>query len=239
MLKRLIPTAILAFFALFQAHSQETNYGLWAGAELKKELFDRLEVTLAPEVRTTDRFSTLDEMLVDAIVDFEAIKYLTVFGSYRISQFYDDKKDDRFIKQRFTAGLKSKVKLSRFRLGYQFRFQNDLLSKYTQGENLTVERNLRNKLSISYNIPKSKLTPYLSGELFYDISPEKQREFNKYRLRLGSTIPFSKRKAIEVFIQFQQQMNAKKNDRQYTLGLFYSFEFRKGNQQPVEPGNHD
>lgn len=238
MLKRLIPTAILALF-VFQSYSQETSYGLWVGAELKKELFDKVVVTLAPEVRTIDWFSTRDEVLVDAIVDFDVIKFLTVFGSYRISQFYDDKKDDRFIKQRFTAGLKSKVKLSRLRLGYQFRFQNDLLSKYTQGENLTVERNLRNKLIISYNIPKSKLTPYLSGELFYDISPEKQREFNKYRLRLGSAIPFSKRKALEVFIQFQKQLNAKKNDRQYTLGLFYNFEFRKGTQQPVEQGNHD
>jgi hypothetical protein len=65
------------------------------------------------------------------------------------------------------------------------------------------------------------------GEVYYDLTSGKQKEFNRLRLRVGASYPLNKRNEIEIFGQYQEKLNSKVDEKSYVLGIFYSFSFRK------------
>lgn len=219
--------AIIAIGILPNAVEAQTTYGCWTGVELRKPLTRSLSVSVSPEFRFTNSPLRLDDFLLEAEIRFRIYRWLQLEGGYRYSRFYDDEFNDRFKRHRHSAGIRSRFYVARFGFTYRFQYQHSTIYWYDYGYSVESKDNLRNRLQVSYNIPRTKIEPFVMGEIYYDISSGKQHEFNRFRFRVGVSYPFNKRNEIEVFGQYQDKLNAKDPMTTYAVGVFYSHKFRQ------------
>lgn len=221
---------LLIFFSLLllsnRAISQDL-YGLWTGVEVTKPLTNSLSVSVTPELRVTSSPFRVDDMLLEANIAFKPLKWLQLIGGYRYSRFYESDFDDNFNGHRYSIAIRPKFELGRFSFTYRGQFQRSMIYWYDLGYSIETKDNFRNRLQVSYNIPKTKVEPFIMGELYYDLTSGKQREFNRLRVRAGISYPLNKRNEIEIFGQYQTKLNAKTSEISYVLGVYYSFSLRK------------
>lgn len=208
------------------AISQEL-YGLRTGVEVTKPLTKSLSVSIAPELRMTTSPFMVDEMLLEANIAFKPLKWMQFIGGYRYSRFYESDFDDRFNGHRYYIAIRPKFDLGRFTFVYRAKFQRSLIYWYDMGYSIETKDNIRNRLQVAYDIPNAKVEPFVMGELYYDITSGKKKEFNRLRLRVGASYPLNKRNEIEVFGQYQTKLNSNSPETSYVLGIYYSFTFRK------------
>ena len=227
---------LIAFSLLLlsnRAISQDL-YGLWTGVEVTKPLSNSLSVSVSPELRTTTSPFVVDDMLLEASIAFKPLKWLQIVGGYRYSRFYESDFDDRFNGHRYSIAMRPKFDLGRFSFSYRGQYQRSMIYWYDMGYSIETKDNFRNRLQITYDVPNSKVEPFASGELYYDLTSGKQKEFSRLRVRAGVTYPLNKRNEIEVFVQYQTKLNAKTHETSYVLGIFYNFSFRKSKPAAIE-----
>ena len=227
---------LIAFSLLLlsnRAISQDL-YGLWTGVEVTKPLSNSLSVSVTPELRMTSFPFRVDDMLLEANIAFKPLKWLQIVGGYRYSRFYESDFDDRFNEHRYSIAIRPKFDVGRFSFSYRGQYQRSMIYWYDMGYSIETKDNFRNRLQITYNVPNSKVEPFASGELYYDLTSGKQKEFSRLRVRAGVTYPLNKRNEIEVFGQYQTKLNAKTHGTSYVLGIFYSFSFRKSKPAAIE-----
>ena len=209
-----------------RAISQDV-YGLWTGVEVTKPLSNSLSVSVTPELRMTSFPFRVDDMLLEANIAFKPLKWLQLIGGYRYSRFYESDFDERFNGHRYSVAIRPKFELGRFSFTYRGQFQRSMIYWYDLGYSIETKDNYRNRLQVSYDIPNAKVEPFVMGELYYDLTSGKQKEFSRLRVRAGVTYPLNKRNEIEVFGQYQTKLNSNTPETSYVLGIFYSFSFRK------------
>lgn len=217
-----------------RAISQDV-YGLWTGVEVTKPLSNSLSVSVTPELRMTSFPFRVDDMLLEANIAFKPLKWLQLIGGYRYSRFYESDFDERFNGHRYSVAIRPKFELGRFSFTYRGQFQRSMIYWYDLGYSIETKDNYRNRLQVSYDIPNAKVEPFVMGELYYDLTSGKQKEFSRLRVRAGVTYPLNKRNEIEVFGQYQTKLNSSTPETSYVLGVFYSFSFRKS--KPVVGDN--
>lgn len=217
-----------------RAISQDT-YGLWTGVEVTKPLSNSLSVSVTPELRMTRSPFRVNDMLLEANIAFKPLKWLQLIGGYRYSRFYESDFDERFNGHRYSVAIRPKFELGRFSFTYRGQFQRSMIYWYDLGYSIETKDNFRNRLQVAYDIPNAKVEPFVMGELYYDLTSGKQKEFSRLRVRAGVTYPLNKRNEIEVFGQYQTKLNSSTPETSYVLGVFYSFSFRKS--KPVVGDN--
>jgi len=219
--------AFVSIFTIANRCKAQPDYGYWAGVDLSKPLTKSLSISLSPELRLSDSNLHLDDFLVSAGIQFRILEWLKFELGYRYSRFYEADLDDRFNEHRYSVAFKPRFDFGRFTLTYRGLFQRSLIYWYSYGYSIETKDNFRNRLQINYNVPNIKIEPFVMGELYYDLTSGKQKEFNRLRVRVGASYPLNKRNEIEVFGQYQTKLNAKTSETSYVLGIFYSFSFRK------------
>jgi len=207
------------------SYAQSRDYGLWTGADVSQKLSKRLSFDLAGELRLKDTLTTVDEFLAEFGLGVKINSHFDLFGGYRLGR--SEEEDAFYTNHRFTLGAKTDWDISRLKVGYNMRYEYEFAEMFTNGYNLEESKRIRGKISLDYNLPKTRVTPYISAELFYDMSPNKEREFNRIRYRVGANIPVNKHNKVELFTQYQKNLNAKTDKSSIVIGLFYSFEMKQ------------
>jgi len=207
------------------SYAQSRDYGLWTGADVSQKLSKRLSFDLAGELRLKDTLTTVDEFLAEFGLGVKINSHFDLFGGYRLGR--SEEEDAFYTNHRFTLGAKTDWDIRRLKVGYNMRYEYEFAEMFTNGYNLEESKRIRGKISLDYNLPKTRVTPYISAELFYDMSPNKEREFNRIRYRVGANIPVNKHNKVELFTQYQKNLNAKTDKSSIVIGLFYSFEMKQ------------
>jgi len=226
---RILITSFLSLLLLLPINvgAQETtvtsDLEMWNNFAISKKLGDRWKVSLEEELRFTEDISRFDMFFTDVGLDYKIDKHFSAGVNYR---FYQNKNnDDDFITQhRLSANIKFKQKLDRFTFGYRLQFQNkdeDFLS--SNSENNVY--NLRNKISVDYDIKNFKLEPYFQAELFRKYETGEESYFNKMRWKLGASYPVTRKSDIELFYLIDKELNQSYPKSTYVLGLGYKFSF--------------
>ena len=124
--------------------------------------------------------------------------------------------------RRITAdfGTKWKIKpMDGLTFKYRGRFQNAIVT-YT-GQNIT---HLRNKASLEYLIAK-KWETTVSYENFFRMNERNEIRAHRYRWALNYQL--SKRVAIDLFYQYEQEVNKKLPENAQTVGLLLQWKLNK------------
>lgn len=231
--KSIFKLIIILSFSLItrKAYSQEAR-SLWSGAELQLPFSKAFRVTLLPELRLTNE-GRIDDFIIEAEAQLRIHKLLQPIISYRYYRFYDDP-GEYFNGQRLGAGINSSVELGRFKLSNRIYFFQRLINRYGYGYSIETRRELRQGIKIAYNIRRTKLEPFVQAMIYYDISPDRDHEFSRVRIRTGLEYPFSKRSSIDLFFQIQDKLNTSNPLRTYTIGIFYNYKLSTPKPKSVD-----
>ena len=190
-------------------HAQEiTGSGLWVGIDLKKKIAKKFDLNFCPQLRTVTSPPQFGSLLLETGLDYDAAKNLTASLFYRIDfkpdaiqhRAYFDIAGDHKFNKKFTVGL---------RLRIQREFQISKIS----------DSYLRPKISFKYKL-KKKITPYLSGELFYHIY-YKGNEFDDFRFESGINWDLKKNMSLKTYYLLDKEFNVAPNGYQHIAGITF------------------
>jgi len=137
--------------------------------------------------------------------EYKLLKDLKIGAEYRLYRSINFAGEIGFEK-RLRGIFQYNYDIKRFEMAYRLSFQNKKDITIDDSSISDDNYNLRNKISVAYNIKKCKLNPELSFELFHKYE-EDNPQFNKYRLTVGGSYPIYKHTKLEIAYKFDRELN--------------------------------
>ncbi len=216
-MKHLLFSAFL--LTSFFSFSQTTDIGLWSGVGVEKKINKSFSVNLSTQVRFTDNISIMRAFLGELGVSYKINKHWEVTGYYRYigRRKKNDEETGYYYRpyHRFYADLAYDHKLWKLKFDYRLRYQNQFKDD-TNTDGLEPDKSyLRNKFELSYP-NKSRFTPFLSTDLFYQLGTG----FDQMRNKAGIEIALNKRNKIDISGFTDYQLQGKQENR-FLFGVNY------------------
>lgn len=216
---------LLAFLlSLFVETYAQSDFGVWTSLEVKKKIFPGFDAAFEGEFRTRDDSKTVDRWSASADLSYRLNQYLKIGGVYSYINFNHPKRKWE-VGHRYSLYSTGSYEWKRLTISLRERYQHT----YRVGVSSTSTRAnpkdvLRSRLQFSYNISKSKLSPYASVELYHTLNDPEGNGLDKTRYTLGTEYKLNKRSAFDLFYRYQSQTDDDEDDG-HVLGLGYSLKF--------------
>ena len=199
---------ILLLFCPLLLIAQEQDFQLWSKVGASYDLNKDLSVSFDQGFRARENASLPDVTFSNLSLKYDLIKKWSVAIGYRyITDF--DLSQNTSTSQRIYTDINYRKKKKRWLMKNRLRYQY-------QEEIFT----LRDKVSLSYNIRKTPLEPFINFELFL-----KGSNFKKWRYTLGASYPFLKEFDIDAYYRLQQSFNTNNPKQLHILGLGIEYKF--------------
>ena len=200
--------SLLFFLALLAGRSQDVvnEFQERFYFDLGIKPIKQLQLEFIPEVRFEDDFS-VDEYLLETELTYKPFRFLHLGGNYRFIINIRNNKETEYLNRYaiFTRFQKDIRRMTpSIRIMYTNYTDDDLDGKY-----------MRYKAMLKYNIPKCKLTPYLSAELFQHLEDNMIYKL-RYKLKLAYEI--FKNNFLEVSYRLDNYVHADRNRHIISLG---------------------
>ncbi len=204
----------LALFFLLNARGQEIRLGI----NYSGQILPKAEVEGKLQVRRLDNQAGAYYTLVQAGVQYDLFKNISVSGSFRYSlapgNEFESLDLDLHEKTRYTAEFRYKTK--RFsndvRLSNRLRYQHSAIQSNDQKEFI------RNKIVADYKMTKA-MKSYVAVEPYFLLD---EFEISKCRLYVGSVFDVFD-SAIEVCFIIEGKMDNKVISTNQMIGIYYNF----------------
>lgn len=236
MKKRLI---FLPMFALMA--SSACAQSLWTSVDVKKEIGNGLSATVGGECRTTDGVDGFERWAVSAGLGYKPWRWLKLSAGYTyIYQHTDSRttKKGNIVSDYWQPRHRTYFSLTgsyewnhmtfSLRERYQYtHYTSQSVAKYdgddgAQKADEQIEakdkHTLRSRLQIDYNIRKSGLTPFVSAELYNDLSSGLAKE--KTRWTVGTEYKINKWNTVSLFYRYIDRADDDDIDR-HVIGVGY------------------
>lgn len=212
----------------------QSDFGTWAGLELKTSLTKKLDVSLEGQSRFNRNSTRLKTAFVSPGFKYKIHDQVRIGMDYRLASVpFDNSTSNRIFTHRFTLDAEFRDILNLFVDKSPLNLSIRLRGTHERELNKQDDNYLRARLKASYKIKKSKFEPNISAEMFYHLNNQIEYTFtevrthhavNKFRVRLGLDYNLKKRQQISLFGIYQRQLFSLEND--FILGLSYSYEIK-------------
>ncbi|MGL4631223.1 MAG: DUF2490 domain-containing protein [Leadbetterella sp.] len=184
---------IASIFISFHTFSQQGTE-LWSSVGVSKGIGKKFDAGVQFQTRFVEDISYLRTYFLDATVNYEIIKNLDFTVGYRYFNRRKNIDKDFKNRQRYYADLSHGFKFEKFKISNRIRYQHQFVD---DAEELVFDASyLRYKLQAAYNT-KSRFTPYVSGDLFYNL----KEGFDQIRPKAGVDIKVTKIHRIDIGFQ--------------------------------------
>ena len=245
-MKKLLLTALAAFMMLPAVAQSDTETGLWTSAEVQKKLSKQWNIAAEAEYRLREDFGATDRWTIAASATYKPLKWLKIDAGYKFMRVLNDDetswKDNGVdpnkwtpawwcTKHRLFASVTGQWRTGRFDLSLRERWQ------YTYRPETTVDRYdidddewedkakdgkaqhvLRSRLQAEYDIPKCKIDPYASIELY-----NAKGGLQKIRYTAGADWKLTKQHVVSAFYRYLDSHDDDPN--MHIIGLGYKYKF--------------
>ncbi|MCK3685869.1 DUF2490 domain-containing protein [Maribellus sp. YY47] len=205
-MKKLFYTVVLVAVSSVAAMAQQT----WFEFDVSKELGDKLEISLAPELRFDEDFK-LDEYFFEPGVAYAFNDYFALGGSYRLGNNQNKKGEDRWY-GRFAFDAKTAYKWNNLQAKLRLRYTNS--DDFTENEKTNY---FRAKFDLEYAIKKLDLEPYVAYELYRDLDAG---EYSKARWESGLQYKINKHHRVGAYFRLNDYLHSDKASVKI-IGLSY------------------
>ena len=185
---------ILLLISSLSVFSQENDFQSWYSFSLKKQVIKKTDLTLKSGLRFRENSSICSKQFFDLKLKRKWNKRVSFSSGYRYATNWD-KELQVSNNHRFYADLSYKNKLVK-RLDYSVRNRWQ-----TQGDMYGYKMTLRQKVSLAYNIRKTKLTPNIATEYFLNLDDG----INKLRSTIAVSHPITKNLDFDLSYRIQQE----------------------------------
>lgn len=235
-MKRLL-TAILLLTAFAlptkRANAQTEDFGAWFGFNLEKEIKD-WTFSVGEELRTTDAISDFYGSYTSLGIDYSPFKHLKFGTSYQFILYNDTEYDDIQPRHRLNFQTTGDLKWNNFKFSLRERLQMTFKDESERDYKMNPKTRWRNRLEVEYNIPKSKFTPAFSVESYYQLNNPDGNKFDGIRYKLTGAYKINKRNKLEVYAQYDNEINVKDPVDRTVLGIEYTLKLGKKKNKKEE-----
>lgn len=203
------------------------DFESWTSATLSYKINKKFKVGLGQELRLKDNSSVVDQYFTNGFLKYDLFKPLTLGTEFRYIRKNDNIGNIQGYENHFRYALQATFKqdISRLSLKYRLQFQNrNELGLSSTNESIPVQK-LRFKLGGTYNIPKWKLDPELSVEMFRTLGDF--NDFSKIRTTIGTEYKIKKSGTIKFYYRFEKELNTTYPLTSHIIGLNYEFTFKR------------
>lgn len=184
------------------------------------------------ERRFNKNFSVTGELGFRANADpFDYQKtYVSASARYRVSEIWRVGTEYRYNFRDATQSNNGRIDLQswlrwksgRIRLDHRFQYEHDFIAI------TKVRSSLRNRLGVEYNIPKWKLDPHASAELFTGLHYTGVRSIG-VRYELGTEIApgKSKDRVLGMAVRYDRELNTTSPESLWILVLSFEIDIKK------------
>lgn len=232
MFRKIIIIFSLLLLVCIPLSSQNDDFGIWSSVEITKKL-KKIELNGELEFRMRDNLQNIARLSGKVGAEYRIIKPLKIGAAYQYIHFYDVEYSDYQPRNRFIAYLQGRQKWGDFTFSLRERIQvttkdeSDRIK--SSGKIDTYKMNpdwvWRNRLKIAYDIPKSKITPAVSAESFYQLNNPDGNVFEGMRYTLSGTYKINKKQSVELFGLYDKEMNVNNPENRYVVGAAYTYSF--------------
>lgn len=194
------------------AQEIENNFKIRTATELSFEPFKNVKLNFIPELRFEDAFS-LDKYLLEGEAVYKPVKFLSLAASYRFVADLKETKDTEYF-NRFAFSATAKKEFKNFESAFRLRYTND-----SDDEN-SNEDFFRYKASLKYDIPKSKITPFLAIEAFQRLS-----DGDLYKMRYSAGVDYKLFKKNYIGLSYKLDYYQKEYKNNHILSVGYKIKF--------------
>ncbi|MFZ5429167.1 MAG: DUF2490 domain-containing protein [Bacteroidota bacterium] len=219
---RLVTGFILLLLVVALSHGangQENDFGTWLGVELEKKITNKLRLEFEEEVRIFQNVSEIDRFATSFGGAWTFNSYLRAGAGYTWIYKHRVNKELWEHRHRYQIYLRGRVKVDRFTFTLRERFQSTYRDESIKGFNYSPRNYLRSRLQAAYNIKGSKIAPYGSAELYYQLNNPEGNKFDNMRYTLGTGWPLSKTMELDTYLRLDQEMNVKNPVSYWILGV--------------------
>lgn len=227
----------------------QSEFGSWTTVSVEKELNKKWELGAEAELRTiggNDVYFVrlMERMSVGLSADYRIMKGWKVGAGYQIMNKLDAKYLNYQWRNRFNLSTSGRLQLNDFTFSLRERIQltskdeskrlkdNGTIDTYK----INPEWKWRNRMQVSYNIPKCKITPTFSVESNFQLNNPDGNTFDKMRYVLSFDYKIKKKHVIELFGVLNDELEAEdasavvsSSDEEvygkYNIGVGYKFLF--------------
>lgn len=199
--------------------AQNSDMGTWLGVNLSKDLTKSIGIELEEEVRIFRNFGEIDRFASEIAVFHKLNRNLK--GGVGYGWIYDHDVKDSFWenRHRFYAYIRGKVKTGRFTVSLREKFQSTFYDKTVKGFDYSPQRYLRSRLGVDYDMPNNKAVPYIAAEMHYQLNNPDGNVIDDWRYSAGVEFPLSKNISMDTFVRLKQEVNVKKPDTLWLIGV--------------------
>ncbi|MGQ1785845.1 MULTISPECIES: DUF2490 domain-containing protein [unclassified Saccharicrinis] len=205
--------ALLMVSSIAKAQEVENEFQTRTSVKMSFKPLKKVKFNIIPELRFDENF-TLDKSLIEAELEYKAFKFLTLGAAYRYIANQRENKDTEYL-SRFSYSATAEKDFNRFEGSFRLRYSN-----YADEEDDDALDFLRYKVGLKYNIPKCKLTPSASAELFQDLSGS---SLYKMRYSVGADYKLFKKNYVGLSYKFDYYNNEYRN--KHILSVGYKIKF--------------
>ena len=212
------------FTGTFVCSAQENDFGSWLSAGVSMDLSKRINLEAEEEVRIFKNFSEIDRFMTSFGGAVSIVKGLKAGTGYTWIYDHDVKDTGWENRHRVFAYLQGKADLGRLTFTLREKFQMTYYDKTEEDFDYSPQNYLRSRLQAAYDLKGSKIEPYFSAEMHYQLNNPEGNEIDNMRYTLGLGFPFSKKLNMDTFLRLSQELNVKHPVNLYLLGISVSFD---------------
>ncbi|MBU0489970.1 MAG: DUF2490 domain-containing protein [Bacteroidetes bacterium] len=210
-------TILFAFLTL-SFFGQERDFQTWYSFGLDMKLSEKLKADFGNEVRLRENSSIIERNQADLGIRYRLKTHWSFRVAYRLV-FEDPFLESYSIANRFLADITYKYEHKRLEISSRLRLATDPEEPQYASE-LFSQVIHREKITLSYNLPKTTLAPYIAGELFFPISAANPY-LSKYRVMAGFDYKLNKTNRIGISLLNQWKCSGKVPSSQTVVLLEY------------------
>jgi len=216
---------VAASLNAFQVRAQDTDFGTWLGVNVSKNLTKKIGLELEEELRIFGNYKKIDRLASEIAGVYTMNKNLK--GGVGYGWIYDHNVNKSYWenRHRYYAYVTGKAELGRFTFALREKFQSTYydMSFHDKKSDYSPHNYLRSRFEIDYDIRGSKLEPYISSEMHYQLNNPDGNVIDNWRHSVGLEFPLFKKIDLDTYLRLNQDVNVKNPVNLWLAGVNLSW----------------
>lgn len=203
--------------------AQYSDAGLWTSVTIEKKFSDQFSILLNQELRLHDNISRIGSIFTEAGLNYKFNKIFRIGFYYRYNQKLEGGNFSGK-RSRYYLDFSARKKIRKFIFIDRIRAQSQFNDYFSSEKGHTPFYHLRNMVLLKFEANK-KITPFIAGELFYQLNNPEGNELDNFRLKTGINYSLNKNSNLDLGYMFQREINVNDPVTAYVIMVGYAYEF--------------
>ncbi|RCW30613.1 DUF2490 domain-containing protein [Marinilabilia salmonicolor] len=214
---------LLMYIPKLEAQGNE-HIAHWTEIGAEIEIANDLELELSEELRYLIDEQEMDRCKTNLGLSYDVYKFLSIGAGYTWTYLNKYEDNQFFHRHRISGFIKIKKDLGPLEISLREKIQINYLNKEKENADYSPKNYLRTRFSITYNIPNSKLEPWIQAQIRHQLNNPVKNDMDNYRLAAGIEFPLTKHLQMDTFLQLDQEENKKNPEKTWIIGTNLKFE---------------